>query len=88
MFEQYGVLHYCKPNISNSVARTASIAFSNIFVSMLLSLGEAGSFAGMIKDDETFRSGVYMYAGKPVNNYLSSHFNILSNNLDFYLPMF
>lgn len=88
MFEQFGVLHYCKPNISNSVARTTSMAFSNIFVSLLIMLGDAGAVQGMIKEDGCFRSGVYMYSGKPVNNYVSNHFNILSNNLDIYLSAF
>lgn len=88
IFEQYGVLHYCKPSISNSVARTTSMAFSNIFVSMLTSLGDSGSIQGMIKDDRCFRAGVYMYSGKPVNNYVSNQFNILSNNLDIYLSAF
>jgi alanine dehydrogenase len=88
IFESCGVLHYCKPDISNLVARTAAIAFSNIFVPMLLALGYAGSFAGMIKDDPCFRAGVYMYSGKPVNNYVSNHFNILSNDLDIYLSAF
>jgi alanine dehydrogenase len=88
IFEQYGVLHYCKTDISNSVARTSSMAFSNILVSMLMALGDAGSFAGMIKDDNAFRSGVYMYAGKPVNSYISRHFNIHSNDLDIYLSAF
>jgi alanine dehydrogenase len=88
IFELYGVLHYCKPDLSNTVARTASMAFSNIFVSMLLSLDCAGSFAGMIKNDSTFRSGVYLYSGKPVNNYVSNRFNIHSHDLDIYLSAF
>jgi alanine dehydrogenase len=88
VFEQYDVLHYCKPDISNSVARTTSIAFSNIFVSMLLALGDAGSFSAMIKEDNCFRSGVYLFSGKPVNSYVSSHFNVNSNDLDLYLSAF
>ncbi|GHT36235.1 alanine dehydrogenase [Bacteroidia bacterium] len=88
IFEQYGVLHYCRPNISNSVARTASMAFSNILVSMLISLGDSSTFQNILKEDDCFRSGVYMYNGKPVNSYISNHFNILSNNLDIYLTMF
>ena len=88
IFEQFGVLHYCKPSISNSVARTTSMAFSNIFVPILMTLGDANSLQAMIKDDVCFRSGVYMYGGKPVNNYVSSHFNILSNNIDVYLSAF
>jgi alanine dehydrogenase len=88
IFEQYGVLHYCRPSISNSVARTASMAFSNILVSQLLALGDAGSLQSMIKEDECFRTGIYIYSGKPVNSYVSNHFNTLSNNLDIYLSMF
>lgn len=88
VFEQYGVLHYCKPDISNRVARTTSMAFSNIFVPLLLGLGDAGSIQSFIKADNGFRSGVYMYCGKPVNNYVSNHFNLSSNSLDLYLSAF
>lgn len=88
VFEQYGVLHYCKPDISNRVARTTSMAFSNIFVPLLLGLGDAGSIQSLIKADNGFRSGVYMYCGKPVNSYVSNHFNLSSNSLDLYLSAF
>lgn len=88
VFEQYGVLHYCKLNISNRVARTTSMAYSNIFVPMLLSLGDTGSIQGMIKSDRGFRAGVYMYGGKPVSSYVSNHFNLSANNLDLYLSAF
>ena len=88
VFEQYGVLHYCKSNISNYVARTTSMAFSNLFVPLLLTLGDMGSVQAKIKADRGFRAGVYMYCGKPVNNYISSRFNLLSNNLDIYLSVF
>lgn len=88
VFEQYGVLHYCKPNISNHVARTTSMAFSNIFVPIFLSLGDAGSVQNLIKTDDGFRSGVYMYCGKPVSSYVSNHFNLSANNLDLYLSAF
>lgn len=88
VFEQYGVLHYCKPNISNRVSRTTSMAFSNLFVPLLRSLGDAGSVQSMIKSDPGFRSGVYMYNGRPVNNYVSNHFNRASGSLDLYLSAF
>lgn len=88
IFEQYGVLHYCKPNISNYVARTTSMAFSNIFVPMLFTLGDAGSIQAMVKADHGFRNGIYMYCGKPVNSYVSNHFNLSSNSLDLYLSAF
>lgn len=88
IFEQYGVLHYCRQNISNNVARTTSMALSNIFVPMLFQLGDAGTIQGMVKVDPGFKSGVYMYFGKPVNSYVSNHFNLLSNNIDLYLSAF
>lgn len=88
IFEQYGVLHYCKPSISNNVARTTSMAFSNIIAPLIFLLGDMGTIQTTIKSEVCFRSGVYMYCGKPVNNYVSNHFNLLSNNLDLYLSAF
>ncbi|MDD2437021.1 MAG: alanine dehydrogenase [Massilibacteroides sp.] len=88
IFEQYGILHYCKPNISNYVARTTSMAFSNIISPLIFLLGDMGTIQTAIKADICFRSGIYMYGGKPVNNYVSNHFNLLSNNLDIYLSAF
>lgn len=88
IFEQYGVLHYCRQNISNYVARTTSMALSNIFVPMLFRLGDAGAVPGMVKSDPGFKSGVYMYCGKPVNNYISNRFGLSSNSIDLYLSAF
>ena len=88
VFEQYGVLHYCKPDISNRVARTTSMALSNIFVPLLLRWGDAGALQSFIKTDDGFRAGVYMYCGKPVNSFVSHHFNLSSNSLDLYLSAF
>lgn len=88
VFEQYGVLHYCKQNISNYVARTTSMALSNIFVPLFFTIGDVGSVQAMIKCDSGFKKGVYMYYGKPVNDYVSSHFSLPSNNIDIYLAAF
>lgn len=88
VFEKYGVLHYCRQNISNYVARTTSIALSNIFVPMLFRLGDAGSIQGMIKTDPGFKNGVYMYCGKTVNGYISNRFSFSSNDIDLYLSAF
>lgn len=87
-FEQYGVLHYCRPNISNLVARTASMALSNLCVPQLLSIGDAGNMVAKLKSDPGFKNGAYLYCGKPVNDYVSSQFNIRSNNIDIYLVAF
>ncbi|WP_106831869.1 alanine dehydrogenase [Parabacteroides pacaensis] len=88
LFEQYGVLHYCRANVSNNVARTTSMAISNIFIPLILSLGEKGNIQTMIKMDMGFRAGVYMYCGKTVNRYVSEHFNLPSTDISIYLSAF
>ena len=88
VFEQYGVLHYCRPNISNYVARTASMALSNLFVPLLFRIGDVGGIQSAIRCDTGLKKGVYLYAGKPVCEYVSGHFNIRSNDIDIYLTAF
>ena len=85
VFEQYGVLHYCRPNISNQVARTASMALSNVFVPLFLELGDYSSIQNCAKSDDGFKSGIYMYAGKLVNDYVASFFNLRANNIDIFM---
>ncbi len=88
IFEQYGVLHYCRPNVSNHVARTTSMAVSNIFVPLILSMGEKGNLQTMVKLDAGFRAGVYMYCGKMVNRYVAGNFNLPSTDISIYLSAF
>ena len=88
IFEKYGVLHYCVPNLSSRVARTASMALSNIFTPFITQMGEPGGFAGMTKSDYGFRSGFYMYGGKLVNAYVARYFNLPSNDIGLFLSAY
>ena len=88
IFEQHGVLHFCKPFISNYVARTASMAFSNLLVPLLTEIGDMGSLKALIQYHPGVKQGIYLYSGKPVNDYISNHFNLRSNNIDIYLTAF
>lgn len=88
VFEQYGVLHYARPNVSNRVARTTSMAYSNILVPLLLGLGDAGSLVAWISSNRGFHEGVYLYNGAAVNEYVAHSFNLSSNNLDLFLSAF
>lgn len=88
IFEQYGVLHYCKPFISNSVARTTSMAFSNLFVPLLTAIGDLGGVQNYIQTNAGFKNGIYIYQGKAVNNSISTPYGIQSNNIDIYLTAF
>ena len=85
IFEKYGILHYCVPNLSSRVARTTSMALSNIFTPFITQMGESGGFA---RTDYAFRSGFYMYGGKLVNPYVARHFNLPSNDIGLFLSAY
>lgn len=88
IYEKFGVLHYCVPNISSRVARTASIALSNIFVPMLLDISESGGVGEMIKNNSGFRQGVYIYQGKMVNSAIGHYLNVPANDINLFLSAF
>jgi alanine dehydrogenase len=80
-FDRYGVIHYCVPNIASRVARTASVAISNILTSLLLK-AEAGSIIAHITAQEGLRNGVYTYKGCLTNTYLGQRFGLKTTSLD------
>ncbi|ULB34456.1 alanine dehydrogenase [Proteiniphilum propionicum] len=75
IFEKFGVLHFCEMSLSSRVARTSSIALSNIFVTLFSSMADCGGVDHFARFDRGFASGFYMYAGKMVNSYVANHFN-------------
>lgn len=76
VFRKHGVIHYCVPNIASRVSRTASMALSNIFAPVLLNIADEGGCANLIRKDEGFRHGVYMYNGTLTNEILGLAFNL------------
>ena len=60
-FVKHDVIHYCVPNITSRVARTASIAMSNVFSPLITDIGEAGGMKFQLKDDLGLRNGVYIF---------------------------
>ncbi len=83
-----GVIHYCVPNISSLVARTASIALSNILTPIIISIGETGGIQNYIKTSKGFRRGIYIYNGILTNHDLGSKLNIPSKDIDLLLAVF
>lgn len=81
-FVKHGVIHYCVPNIASRVARTASIAASNILTPILLKAGNVQNIERILLSDKGLRHGVYTYKGKLVNEYLGQRFDIKSTDLD------
>ncbi len=86
VINKYGVIHYGVPNIASRVARTASIALSNIFTPILAQIGEEGGVTNIIKQERGFRHGVYIYNGSLTNEVLGEAFGIPYKNLDLLLP--
>ncbi len=81
-FKKYGVIHYCVPNITSRVSRTASYAFSNILTPILLRMGELQGMQGLIFEDVGIRNGIYLYKGNLTNEHLARIFHIKHSNLE------
>lgn len=75
-FKEYGVLHYCVPNVASRVARTASYALSNIFAPILVGVGNEGGWSQAIARHEGIRDGVYIYKGTLVNEIIGEAFGL------------
>lgn len=81
VFEKFGVIHYCIPNISARVARTSSMVLSNIFTPMLLNIASTGGIVPFIRENLGFRNGVYVCEGILVNRLVSAHYNFPASDI-------
>ena len=81
VFVKHGVIHYCVPNISARVARTTSMAVSNIFTPMLLKIAHSGSVKSAIAESAGFRNGAYVFGGVLVNRLIGSYYGLTSNDI-------
>ena len=88
VYEKHGVIHFSAWNLPSRVARTASMALSNIFAPLLQNMAESGGITQLLKNDHGFRSGAYLYNGIMTNETLGQKFNILSKDLDLLLSAF
>jgi alanine dehydrogenase len=88
VYEKHGVIHFSAWNLPSRVARTASIAFSNIFAPLLQKMADAGGMTQLLKNDPGVRDGVYLYNGILTNETLGQKFGILSKDLDLLLSAF
>jgi alanine dehydrogenase len=86
LFDKYGVLHFCEMSISSRVARTASIALSNVFSSLFMKMANGGGIIGLVQSDRGYSSGFYMFSGKMVNPYVANLFNLPVNDIGLFLP--
>jgi alanine dehydrogenase len=88
VYEKHGVIHFSAWNLPSRVARTASIALSNVFAPMLQRMADAGGITNLLKNDLGVRDGVYLYNGSLTNETLGQKFGVLSKDLDLLLSVF
>ena len=82
IFRKHDIIHYCVPNIASRVARTSSIAISNIFTPTILRAGEEGDIDDMIFNHSWFMRGVYIYKGSLTNRQVADKFSLECKNLE------
>jgi len=87
-FIKHDVIHFCVPNITSRVARTASIAMSNVFSPIITEIGEAGGMKSLLKDNPGIRHGVYIFNGILTNDYLGRLYNIPSRDINLLMAAF
>jgi len=88
VFEKHGVIHYCVPNIPSRVARTASIAISNVFAPLIVEIGKLGEMSKHLKENPGLRHGVYIYNGILTSESISQRFGIPSKDIDLLMAAF
>lgn len=77
-----GVVHYCVPNVLSRVARTASIAYSNVFLPLFQRIAWQGGFTPAIRFDVGLREGVYLYNGILTKHVIADKFGLISRDID------
>ncbi len=65
-FVVHDVVHYCVPNMTANIARTASRALANAVLPTIKNMLRKG-LSSALNEDPGFAAGVYMYQGRMVN---------------------
>lgn len=84
-FIKHGVIHYCVPNITSRVCRTASYALSNILSTLLLNLCESENLSEFLYNNPAIRSGAYLYKGNLTNKHLGKRLSIYNKDIELLL---
>jgi len=87
-FVKHGVIHYCVPNIAAQVARTSSIAVSNIVTPIIVNIGETLNIEQLLFKSQGIRNGCYAFKGHITNEYLARRFELKYTNLELILASF
>jgi len=81
-FVKHDVIHYCVPNIPSRYSRTSSLCLSNIITPYLVKSVKFGSFENFIRNNNSFKKGVYLYNGLNTNKIINQILNIRYNDIN------
>jgi len=88
VFTKHDVIHYCVPNIPSRVARTASIALSNVIAPILFDIAASGGMIPTLKTDLGLRHGVYMFNGILTDLTIGAQLGIPSQDINLLMAAF
>jgi len=88
VYTRHDVIHFCVPNMPSRVARTASIALSNILSPIMVSMAASGGFKPFLKANMGVRAGVYMLNGILTSEYIGNRFGLPSKDIDLLMAAF
>jgi alanine dehydrogenase len=81
IFLHHGIPHYCVPNLTAEMGRSASIALSQGLLPYLLEIAEKGLERALLEDAD-LRRGVYTHLGQCVNGQLSGIYPVPCQSLE------
>lgn len=79
-FTAHGVIHYCVPNMTASIARTGSRAMANAVLPYVLELADRG-LDGALRALPGLAEGVYVYRGKVVKPQVGETLHLPASDL-------
>jgi alanine dehydrogenase len=82
-FVSEGIIHYCVPNVTATVARTGSVALSNAILPCLRSLGSHGMEKVVTRQSPLIK-GMNLYQGRLVNSEIAQ---ALGRDVELELPL-
>jgi alanine dehydrogenase len=88
VFYKHDVVHYSVANVPSRVARTSSIAMSNILSPILLEIGSVGGIKPYLKINTGVRKGVYIYNGILTSERIGDEYQIPYKDIDLLMAAF
>lgn len=87
-FTKHDVIHYCVPNMTSAVPKTASQMISNVLMPLLVdSYNNEGGIVRMIRNKRNIIHAVYAFEGRLTHKSLADRFDMKYTHLDLILPI-